>query len=93
MEITNQRKKRKRNKKKGATTPNIDELKLCKHCKSELKPTNIRKLPIKKLPERYGVCWAGIEIPYIQIYKIECSNLSCKKKYSVKHRGSNLLYK
>ena len=71
--------------------PKNEPIQKCKHCGYQLNSTNIKSLPKKKLPERHGVCWGGLEFPYIQIFKVSCPNLSCGKKYSYKHKLINFL--
>ena len=70
-----------------------DELKNCKHCGTTLRPSDIKSLPKKKLPPRYGLLWTGIEYPFLEIHKVTCNNLACQKKYTVKRKTSTWFYK
>ena len=62
-------KKTKNKKRRSGDVPDIHSVKECKHCKTELKKTDIHALPKKEIGERLGVYWTGIEYPYIQIFK------------------------
>ena len=86
-------KRRRKKKKKALNRLNQEELKTCKYCQETLLPSSVSSLPKKYLKERYGVYWTGVEKPYIQINKISCPNLSCKKSYSYKYKGSTWIYK
>lgn len=63
----------------------------CKFCNEPLYLSDMRQLPKKKIIERHGLYWSGIETLYLLIYKIQCS--ACKKKYSHKIFQSHYLYK
>ena len=63
----------------------------CKHCKAVIDLRSQKKLPKKKILERYGLCWAGIEHVYLNIYKVQCHE--CKKKFTHKVFKSEYFYK
>lgn len=63
----------------------------CKHCNADINLNNQKRLPKKKILERYGLCWAGIEYVYLIIYKVQCN--SCNKKFTHKVFKSEYLYK
>mgnify|MGYP001371010224 CR=1 FL=1 len=63
----------------------------CKYCKADIDLRKQKKLPKKKILERYGLCWAGIETVFLNIYKVQCD--SCKKKFTHKVFRSEYLYK
>ena len=68
------------------------ELKIpCKHCSSDINLATAKRLPKKKILERYGLCWAGIESVYLLIYKVHCN--SCNKKFTHKVFKSDYFYK
>ena len=71
----------------------LEELKNCKHCGTMLRSSDIKTLPKKKLPARYGLLWTGIEYPFLEINKVSCNNLACQKKYTVKRKFSTWFYK
>jgi hypothetical protein len=62
----------------------------CKFCKSDIDLTQMRQLPKKRIIEKHGVYWTGLERVYLIIYKIQCQR--CKKKYSHKIFKSDYHY-
>ena len=76
---------------KTEQTNNISLIIPCKHCQAYIDLRNQKRLPKKKILERYGLCWAGIETVFLNIYKIQCN--SCKKKFTHKVFKSEYFYK
>ena len=78
-------------KTKTELTNNTNLIIPCKHCSADIDLKTQKKLPKKKILERYGLCWAGMETVFLNIYKIQCNN--CKKKFTHKIFRSEYLYK
>jgi len=80
-------------KKASRDSEGIDpKLVKCKYCEGTL-DTAHRKLSSKKRVGERLTFWGGREFIATKVFQIQCPASDCGKKYSVRIKGSDWLYK
>ena len=64
----------------------------CKYCDGPIEAPN-RKLSSKKKVGERLTFWGGREFIATKVFKVQCPKSDCGKKYSVRIKGSDWLYK